>query len=179
MVTYAGTLVVDRGQLSVDVVFALAILEQLTESEERCTLEEHFRDDAASAEHVHCLCDAVVGIGFFDGSGDLFCLVEAFWGEVAGPFSAGVVEKGKVRGIVERETGRLVWGKVSEVYPVRGCDEDVGGLDVAVRGVLCVGEGKGCEELVDDPFLFNGGEKGTRAAGTVCQEHSGDFLGRT
>lgn len=174
--TYADALIVDRGELGVDRVFAFAILEELTEGEEGCALEEHFCDDAAGAEDVHGLCDAVVGVGPGDD------LVEALRGEVAGAPPAGIVEEGKVGGVVEGETGRLVGGKVGEVYPVRGGDEDVGGLDVAVGGVLEVGEGEGGEELVDDPLLFDEGEKGTGAGGTVggCRgERGGTHLMRS
>lgn len=41
--------------------------------------------------------------------------------------------------------------------------------------VLEVGEGECGEELVDDPFLFDDGEKGTCAAGMVCRVHDGEL----
>ena len=158
--TYTNAEVFDGGELLLDRVLALAVLEKLAEREERGTLEEHFGNDAACAEDVHGFCDGVVwGRVFF------VCLVEALWGEVTRAPSAGVIEKGKVGWVVEGETGWLEGGKVSEVDPVRGSDEDVGGLNVAVGGVLLVGECEAGEELVDDPLLFDGSEKGTGAAG--------------
>ena len=105
-------MIVDGGELWVDRVFALAVLEELAEGEEGCAVEKEFCNDAAGAEDVHGLCDGVVGVGPLVG------LVEALGGEIAGAAPAGVVEKGKVGGVVEGETGGLVGGKVGEVYPV-------------------------------------------------------------
>lgn len=116
--TYADALILDRGELGVDGVFALTILEQLTEGEERCTLEEHFSNDAAGTEDVHWLCDWVIGVGLVEGPGLLFGLVETLWSDIAGAPAAGIIEKGKVGGIVEGETGWFVGGKVGEVYPI-------------------------------------------------------------
>jgi hypothetical protein len=168
--THADALIVDRGQLGVDGVLAGAVLEELAEGEEGRAVEEHFCDEAAGAEDVHGLCDAVAGVG--EGG-----LVEALRREVAGAAAAGVVEEGKVGGVVEGETGGLVGGKVDEVYPVCGGDEDVGGLDVAVGGVLEVGEGEGGEELVDDPRFLDGGEKGAGAGAVSRRRAEGE--GRT
>lgn len=114
--TCPDALIVDGGELGIDGVFAFAVLEQLTEGKEGSTLEEHFCNDASGTEDVHWLCDAVVGVGLVDG--DLVCLVEALRGEVAGASTAGIVEKGKVGGVVEREPGGFVGGKVGEVDPV-------------------------------------------------------------
>lgn len=111
-------MILDCGELGVDGVFALAILEQLTEGEEGGAIEEHFCNDAPGTEDVHWLCDGVVGVGMVDGSGLLFGLVETLWSDVAGAPAAGIVEKGKVGGIVEGEPGWLVGGKVGEVYPI-------------------------------------------------------------
>lgn len=107
-------MIVDGGELGVDSVFAFAILEELTEGEEGCAVKEQFCNEAAGAEDVHGLCDAVVGVG----PGYLIGGVEALWGEIAGSATAGVVEKGKVGGVVEGETGGFEGGKVCEVYPV-------------------------------------------------------------
>lgn len=45
--------------------------------------------------------------------------------------------------------------------------------------VLSVCEGEGGEELVDDPLLFDDGEKGTGAAEMVRREYGDDLFGRT
>ena len=112
--TYTDAVVVDGGELGVDRVLALAILEQLAEGKERGALEEHFCHDAPGAEYVHGLCDGGVGgrTGLHVG------LVEALRGDVAGAPAAGIEEEGKVGRIVEGETGGLVRGKVGEVDPV-------------------------------------------------------------
>lgn len=48
-----------------------------------------------------------------------------------------------------------------------------------MRGLLEVGEGESGEELVDDPLLFDDGEKWTGALGTVGRAGGGEREGRT
>ena len=66
--------------------------------------------------------------------------VESFGGDVACSTAGGIEDEGKVGGVVEREVDGFVGGKVGEVDPVGGSDEDIGGFDVAVGDLVVGGE---------------------------------------
>jgi len=130
--------VLDLGQVRLEVVLALAVLEKLAEGERRRALHPQLGEDAAEREDVHRLGHLAVALAELErvllarrvGAGG----IEALGREVAGAARRRVEVEREGGRVVERQERRLERrGKVGEVGPVPGCDDDVLGLDVAVR----------------------------------------------
>lgn len=142
--THPNLDVFDLGEVRLDVVLALPILEQLTQRERRRPLHPQLGQHTPERKHIHLLRHLSISLPKLQSlllprhvrvGG-----VEALWRDVARTAGGCVEEEGEDGGIVEGEEGRLErGGEIRDEGPVPRSDEDVFGLYVAV-GDLVEGE---------------------------------------
>lgn len=154
--THPYTIVVNVSQLRIHTELSLPVLEQLTQTEQWSTFQEELRQYASRTETVHRLGDFPFSlpISFLPFSPTsstlplsillprflflsrrfrlLLCSVEPLRGDITRSSPTCIKEERIICWVIQGQVCGFVGREVGEVEPVPGCDEDIGGLEVAM-----------------------------------------------
>ena len=151
----------------IHVELGLAVLEQLTEFEQRCTFEKKFGDDTSGTEDIHSFghstvllslnvfpCPSQFGL-LGTNLGILTCRVEPFGCNITSSASRGVKVEGEIGRVVEWKVSRLVRSEIRDIHPIPGCNEDVLAFDISMGDLAATSITKSREDLECDPLLLD------------------------